>query len=105
MASSRDTPLRDAHASNLARFTMSIQLQVVRILLLPQDRALRRVDPHTQAILLARRDLTHGEHALATAAKPQQRIDIFVERAAWKEGTLVGAQLDHGIARDVFHQM
>src|SRR5262245_15525041 len=62
-----------AARERLPRLTMSIQLEVVRILLLPDNRALRRINPYAQGILLAGRDLTHREHPLAAAAKPQQR--------------------------------
>src|SRR5690348_12792741 len=51
----------------LARFTVTIELEVIRVLLVPLDRAPRGVDAERQPVLLAGGYLADCKHARAAA--------------------------------------
>ena len=86
---------------NFRRFTLGDELQFVRMLLLPRERAFRAVNADVQVVFLAAGNLRAMQNPFRTTLVAQQQVCIILQFAARNERCEFRAQRINLQARDV----
>src|SRR4029077_20949510 len=89
----------------LTRLAVVVQMEVIGVLLLPQNGSLLGIDSKPQTIFFPGTDLTDDQGTFAAALESKQRIDVFIKPAVGQKCALVCTKFGDWITRDIFEEV